>query len=1549
MIQNIKIVFKRILKIILWITLSVILLLLCLGVIIRIPSVQHAVLVKTTDYLQKKTHAEIKIKKIELLFPTSISLEGVLVKDLARDTLISAGEITLNLDMLGLIKKKVNVSHVLLSDIYVNLNRNINDSLFNFNFFTTAFTSATNKKVVPDTTKQTSPQLTVKEITLKNIRFIYDDKYTGVYASSSFSSLNLTTYHLDLTHQRYIINELNLTGLRGNVEIRKKSENFSVKKKELLPFISAKKINLNNCSFSFADNISGQSVISVISKLGLSSSSIDLNSEKIIAGDLFIGQSNVRINTARHASEHPVNRPHETGSGIQHGWNILANSVQFENNSLGYNIVNMEQKRNSFDYNHINYDKVSLKAQKIFYSANKMYATIQNFSALNPLNLQVKEFSTQFIMTGNSIDAQYIHLKTDRSVFDGDAGISYTSLENIADSISNLKVKAKIRNSSIYPKEIAHFAPQLNQLPFFLNSRQTMVTGEISGTIGKLKAKNIILKTGSSTVLQTDFAITGLLQPKQSYFDINKFALKTSREDIIALAGAGVFPKIIHLPNELSLTGIFKGYFNEFITAIDLQSSFGNFAINGNIDKSENFKGTINSRHFDLGSLLNNKKLFGPVTFTAAINGHGLDTQTVKASVDITAGELYLNQYTYHNLILNGTLSKKIVEGHMTIKDTNIVLDINGYVNLNKGVEQYKINLNLEGADLKKLNLTDKDLKIAFRGISDLRGSDMNTINGTAGITQIIVVSKGKKYILDSLIFAAINEKGNNQITLSSALIGIKYNGTFAPGDLVKELKQNIDSYFPIENIDSTVKKSQPPQQFSFEVILHNHPILSEVFLPDLKEFEPGKIQGSYSTEKKQLLLDLSIDRLLYKNYDINSLVFKTNSDENKLTYKLTCQKISNTRFKFDNVLIEGKIENATIFTHIASTDENGDKKLTLSTLLAPFNNDYKLSIDPTDFFVVNEQWTVSPDNYIVFGKEGFWFHDLRLTKTQNEVFFNTIPATFSGETRVGLKNLALDDFSRIIEKDTGIVKGLVNGNINLRKIKNTFGFESDFIINSLKIHEIAVGDLHLKADNKTSDKYNLDISLTGGGNNVNVKGFYNPVAENQVLDLDLELNPLTAQSLEAFSFGKVRDASGNISGNFKIKGNFTAPDLTGSLLFDNVTLTPAILNSQLFLRHETFKIQPDGFTFNSFTMLDKNQNPAVIDGNISMNHFSEFKFNLTVNTTNFLLLNTTVKDNEQYFGTMIVDSRIRVHGTPAYPIINSSVKLKNGSNFTFAVTEDKLTTDRGENVVLFIDSMKFNPILTRNENREKKKSALKDFDISSSIEIDRKAGIRLLLDPGTNDSLVVRGEAALSFALDPSGKVSLTGVYNLSEGVYVVSLENLIRKKFNIQPGSTITWNGDPLDALININATYYIRTSPVDLVAGQVTSAELGNYRQRYPFLVLLKLRGALLTPDITFEIQLQQSDKGAVGGTINAKLEQLNDNPSSLNKQVFALLVLNRFVQENPLQTETNASENAARTTVGKMLSAQLNQLSSKLVPGVDINFDVESYDDYSSGKS
>ena len=121
-------------------------------------------------------------------------------------------------------------------------------------------------------------------------------------------------------------------------------------------------------------------------------------------------------------------------------------------------------------------------------------------------------------------------------------------------------------------------------------------------------------------------------------------------------------------------------------------------------------------------------------------------------------------------------------------------------------------------------------------------------------------------------------------------------------------------------------------------------------------------------------------------------------------------------------------------------------------------------------------------------------------------------------------------------------------------------------------------------------------------------------------------------------------------------------------------------------------------------------------------------------------------------------------------------------------------------------------------------------------------------------------------------------------------------------------------------------------------------------------LNVKGELMKPELTFDIDLPKEGNLRVNNevltTVNTRLDQIKAEPSELNKQVFALLLLNRFVSDNPFQSSgSGGGFNAgsfARQSVSKILTEQLNKLAGSLIAGVDLNFDVNSEDDYSTGQ-
>ena len=1542
--------FRKTLKVILWVGISFVLIFIIIALLIQIPVIQKKVIDYACLFISSKTHTRVNIRKINILFPKSVDIEGLFLDDLTKDTLIYTGRAKVNIAFRGLSHREVHIISFTLEEVKLNIGRNKTDSLFNYNFLLTAFAdTAIQVKTEPD---KISPwTFMIDHVNVKNLRLHYKDNYGGMQVAAVISNLNLKMDKINLTQSIFNIDELSVEGVGANVLLNKFINTKEKKPGSILPQISARNIQMKDLNISYVDSIDNQSVLADIKMFKLKEASVDLQNQILKSDNISLSKSKIRYTTTRSALPTDTTIAVTNTITAKNNWTISVKSIDLDDNSIEYLVDNTQKIKNAFDVNHIMFSNLTLAATDFYYSPVKTEISINKFLAIDQNNFTITKFETSFKMDQHSITAKNLKVKTTNSSVDADLNIQYSSLESLKDSMQFAIFNLEIGNISLRNSDIIYFDSGLSSLNFFKNPNiVTNVSGSVNGPLNKLTGKNLELKTGAGTLLKTDFIVSGLPAVKTAYLNVPNLKINTGKEDISMIADT-LIPATIDLPDMISMDVVFKGTMNSFESTIDLKSSFGSASLSANLDKNENFTSKVNITGFNVGRLLKDTSMYGPVSLVAEANGHGTDIKNISAKIKADVSEIRLNKYTYHNLNIDGIISGQKFEGKVNLKDENAAFELNALANLNPGQEQYKFHLNLQGADLQKLNFSKDDIRIGLIMDIDLKGGSLNIMNGKAGITNIIIAHEGKKFVLDSILLNLINGPGKSELTISSSLIDVNYKGTVFPTELPKVLGDFVNDYFPFSGSDSTIrKKNNDLQNFNFEIQLHNNPIISEALFPQLKEFLPGKVTGSFDSQKKLLRLNATMEKIVYGTSEIKDLVIDVNSDLNSLNFKAFCSSISSSQIKLENLLVDGSVSDKKINTSVSSIDEKKNKKLLVHSQIVRDKGNYRLTLDPKDLYLMYGQWDIASDNYIEFGKQGYLIHHLFISKSGSQLNVNSVHDQFNDDINFEIKNFKLDDLSGVIEKDTGLVKGVVNGNLLLKRVNNTYGLIADATISNLVFRNLPVGDLNVKAENPATDTYKIDVKLSGAENNITATGSFSTAGDKNPLSINAKVQSLSLKTVEAFSMGAITEASGTLTGNLLIEGNISAPDITGELVFNNAYLKPAALNTRFQLVHETVQLKKDGIYFNSFKILDSGQHSAIVDGFVKMDHFKDFILSVKINAQDFQLFNTTSKDNKSFYGRMIIDSKMDINGPLKLPVINAKLKIKKGSNFTFSVPENELTADRGEEVVEFDDSLKLSPILSG--KKEKKRSGLTGFDLSSIIEVDKQATLRLLLDPSTSDSLVVKGEAALSFTIDKSGKMSLTGAYNLNEGSYLVTLESVIKRKFDIKSGSTIIWNGDPMNAEVSIDAVYSVRAAPIDLVAGQMSvlsEADKNMYKQRYPFLVLLKLRGAILHPEISFEIQLLPQDKGILGGAVNAKLNMLNEDPSELNKQVFALLVLGRFVQENPFQTESDIASSAVRTTVGKFLSAQLNQWSSKIVPGVGLNFDIQSYNDYQSGQA
>jgi hypothetical protein len=586
------------------------------------------------------------------------------------------------------------------------------------------------------------------------------------------------------------------------------------------------------------------------------------------------------------------------------------------------------------------------------------------------------------------------------------------------------------------------------------------------------------------------------------------------------------------------------------------------------------------------------------------------------------------------------------------------------------------------------------------------------------------------------------------------------------------------------------------------------------------------------------------------------------------------------------------------------------------------------------------------------FGKRGVYANNFELSREGSSLKVQSQSEAANSPLDVTVSNFKLATLLNMVRKDELLADGTLNGEATLRDLTGTMSFTSDLAISEFQFQGNPVGDLSIKVNNQTPDTLAADVALTGNGNQLKLDGTYR--LSSQGLNLQLNIDRLNVESVQGFTFGNIKDGEGYLSGKLDIAGTIPAPKVNGQLKFNDVGLRVTQLNSFFKDIDEVMTFDSRGIAMDKFTVYDQKDNRLIVDGRVLTENYRDYKFDMTVNAENFRAINSKAKDNDQFYGDLYIDADLDIKGTPKSPIIRGNVKVNEDTKFSVVLPQSDPSIADREGIVEFVDQD--NQLLQETELMKNAldKTQVEGMDVTVNIEIVKEATLSLIVDKGNGDFLELQGEAQLTGGIDPSGKTTLVGKYEFTDGAYQMTF-NLIKRRFDIKPGSFLIWNGEPTAANVNLTAIYNVEAPPIDLVGDQlggVPQTVRNTYKQRLPFEAHLKMEGELLRPKISFDIVLPEGNYAVASEIVQAteaKLAQLRQEPAELNKQVFALLLLNRFIGENPFSSEAGgtSAESMARQSVSKIMSQQMNNLAADMIKGVELNFDLESTDDYTTG--
>lgn len=1117
-----------------------------------------------------------------------------------------------------------------------------------------------------------------------------------------------------------------------------------------------------------------------------------------------------------------------------------------------------------------------------------------------------------------------------------------------------------IDQSVILKRDLVRFVPPENRAQFADLPDIISLRGKITGNKKDLSA-NVIASA-------KDLAFTGrvnlknISDPARLSYDLALTKATVSKNIIQGFLPPELLQQL-NLPDQISAAGKFSGDKNNIVTDLKLGSNYGPLTAKGfikNISDPQHasYDMFMSTPGFNIGRLVKQDSVLGTVAGNFRAKGTGFDYKTMRSSVHADVASLEYNKYNYHNALIDADFNNGIISSKGNIKDSSLRLNYDLMANVQSEYPAVTGNIRIDTAELNRLHFTKDTLNFSLTANIDAKNLRPRNLDANILLDSIRMQSGKNFYQLDSTSLVASSSNGADSIILKGPIAEIHAGGAFDYDKIGYAVLNYVNGYYKIPGYQP-VTNNIPEQQFAVKGVIRSHPIIKG-FVPGLEQYSDINFTGSYASADTDSALSFhaTVPQLSYAGNHIGNGIVDIGSKNGRINYDLGFDTLKTAGNILYATNINGGAARDSLSLNAVTKDAAGRDWFGIAGSAFVNNDTYSFRLQ--DSLILNyEKWKVAPDNYLQYSPAGIVVNNFNISSDTASIVIKSRELVPNSPIDVNIDNFNLRSISTLVNSDTVFLAGILDAKATVSDLDKTLpGFTGNASVTDLAFMQHPLGNMTAHAEKISNDEVSAELNLTGNGNDLTAKGNYYLSNSNNQFDADLQVRQLSFRTIEAFTAGQITGSRGNISGNIRLDGKFSDPHYNGQLNFDTVRFATAQLGTPYFIDKQKVVFSYPTISFPNFIVKDSLNHELKINGDITSRSMTDYDLNLDFNANDFVLVNAKRTINSEVYGFASVDVNASVTGTSAAPDIEGDISLNDKSDVHIILPEASYAKNDGNEIVRFIDRDTFNinppPVLF--EPARKSEAAFAQFlNYNLNIELTKGAALTILVDPVTGDEIKVQGDARLNAGVDPGGHLVLAGVYELDRGYYDLHYQ-FLNRKFNLIKGSTITFAGAPLQATANITAEYIANTNSINLLTNEITdvSPTLSNsFNQQLPFHVVLYITGTLAKPNISFDIQLPESNNllnNDLRTTIENKLQQIRQDPAAVNKQVFSLLLFNRFVSEESSDFfKGNGSDfnDLARQSVSQFLSSALNQIAGDIFKGIDVDLNLNSYNDFSNG--
>ncbi|MDR1454260.1 MAG: translocation/assembly module TamB domain-containing protein [Tannerella sp.] len=1231
---------------------------------------------------------------------------------------------------------------------------------------------------------------------------------------------------------------------------------------------------------------------------------------------------------------------------------LRIHSVLFRNGSIRYDVADTPGTSRTFDPNHVLLEKLGGQLSLDRLDGDSLDVRIRTLSFQERSGFRLEKLSARLNGNRQDIALDGIDIRLPETLLQiAEARIRFQDADSVASTPADASVEFRLNAPSLCLRDFTAFEPALRHFP-----ERMELSADVSGSPDDLRIRKLALKQNSALSFQGEIELKNLLQPETTYLfgRIDRLQLTAARlTDMVArlTENPSALPAPLLRLGQIGFAGEISGFIDHLVAFGKLQSDIGSLETDMLIGYRREeqiafyLKGRIASSEWDVGRLFDGENPWGTVRFSAELDASHSTDNSLAGNIQARVSQLEYRGYRYENILLAGRFSRQEFHGRIDVDDPSGNLHVEGFVRDSgeHSVLQFSAGL----ADLRpdKLLFTDRydQPRMSLHLSAHLTGNHPDNLAGQVVMENFSFQTAGQSFRLDTLQIDAVNGENGRRLTVRSDFLNGEISGAYSFASLAPSLLYTLRTYLP----SLPLKGDGPPagNAFSLAMTLENTEALASAFKLPFANIEQGYISARYDNLRRIYRFRATLPgfRIGKSAFEHGSLEMDSPDGRIRLQAKTTFihKKGARNTLQLESEAADDRIRTWLSLESLKNRDSIARATFTASTLLVTDRDGNgkpslrtEVTLEPNRIVVRDSVWNMEPASVTVMNGNTT-IDNFYISKGEQYLRINGTASVGNPKEAilVNLNGIELSHIFDILNIPALQFGGRATGTVSLNNLYGTPAMNTNLEVQHFSFNQVVQGDLKLFSewDNNQEGILLMGTIYRNDSTWTDVDGLIFPAGPREGLSLHFAARDLDLAMLHPYVDGFTKVIGGRAYGNIHLFGPFSRLSFEGSAFVSEGRIGVDFLNTD-YTFSDTVYLTPASIRGTEIAIRDRNGNSGTISFDVRHSYLKDFTFQADVRAQNLLVYDASERINPQIYGMVYGSGNAQIRGNEQLVTVDAVLRSDPKTNLEFNFMHGSTV---GE-----YDFIRFRDPLPGTTTRQAA-AAVSPADsdegtgvrVNCLIEATPDASLGLVMDPVSGDRIRGNGNGDMQIVYDSRTDVtSMHGSYTIRNGSYNFSLQQLIRKDFQIREGSRIDFGGDPMEANLNLRAIYFLTANIEDL--DQLLSRE--TLRTSVPVNCVLNLNGRLQSPSISFDMELPNSS-----GELARQVKSFIDTEDMMARQIVYLLALNKFYTPDYSMNDSRSDEFSA--VASSALSAQLSNILNSLTDKVQIGTNIRSRQD------